>query len=727
MKYIIIISLLCLFSPLLCLDAIEHYSPSKIIETINTWSVPDNFYTNLTDNLIEVLDRYVFLDILKNPIQPFEGYHTKVDLLEELKNLGSATYEDFYPFYQSLRSLTNLAHDAHFNTKFTCLPNPQVVKLNLTDLRMIQPLDYKIKKENNAINVYAKVTKTSYINETDLTEIFGKELIEQIKSKEGQIIESISDKDPVTYIAEFGKRFNPLRNSHASFSYVYNRMNGMTISSFPMDANELEDIVIKYKDGSEITFSFTIILTKSLLSMIERKNKDFNSEEFSEFLRKEEKETKSEVNILEALDKFYKTKSPKNKVFVNKKLKEPIKWEYVGEEGKLKCRIDSTNKVNVYYQNSFSFNDMDNYYSTLKNCLYLFDGNVYPIVIIQDHNGGGAEEVTFSMQELIQNKFEIMNYNSFRDSKQVRDNLNMIMDEERNLTFAARYHDQYTCTPFKNSKEMFEGMEIEDYGEGAIHKHTQPFIMTVGPEYRQKIDNIKLTLKRKIKPTDIIVFTDSFSYSCTCFFIRAWQEFGGAIMVGYNGNPKETDKEKYDACQSPSGYLDSQIETKSTKELKELGYVINSITTFESFSKETLSKDKPHPPREFEFKAIDERVDIYEKYSDEENYDLFLQNALTIFKKYETGCNPKNKNLILDSWKCDDLFESKVTHGGFPCGTDGKWNYTKCVPYYCDMGYYFDQAHKICVQNPCNKLPLNSQNILRISIIGLLIIGTILL
>ena len=41
------------------------------------------------------------------------------------------------------------------------------------------------------------------------------------------------------------------------------------------------------------------------------------------------------------------------------------------------------------------------------------------------------------------------------------------------------------------------------------------------------------------KPTDIIVFTDGFSYSATSIFIKDLQETGNAIIVGYNGIPSE--------------------------------------------------------------------------------------------------------------------------------------------------------------------------------------------
>ena len=53
------------------------------------------------------------------------------------------------------------------------------------------------------------------------------------------------------------------------------------------------------------------------------------------------------------------------------------------------------------------------------------------------------------------------------------------------------------------------------------------------------------------KPTEIIVFTDGYSFSCTSVFIKGLQVHGAAILVGYNSRP-DLVEEKYDASQSNS-------------------------------------------------------------------------------------------------------------------------------------------------------------------------------
>ena len=46
------------------------------------------------------------------------------------------------------------------------------------------------------------------------------------------------------------------------------------------------------------------------------------------------------------------------------------------------------------------------------------------------------------------------------------------------------------------------------------------------------------------KPTDIIIFTDSYSFSATSAFIKGLQNIGGAVIVGYYGNPQIKGTEK---------------------------------------------------------------------------------------------------------------------------------------------------------------------------------------
>jgi hypothetical protein len=69
-----------------------------------------------------------------------------------------------------------------------------------------------------------------------------------------------------------------------------------------------------------------------------------------------------------------------------------------------------------------------------------------------------------------------------------------------------------------------------------------------------------LTEKTK-KPTEIIIFTDGYSFSCTSSLITGLQTYGAAIIVGYNSRP-DLEKKYFDASQSNSGvtnYKDLEV------------------------------------------------------------------------------------------------------------------------------------------------------------------------
>jgi len=202
------------------------------------------------------------------------------------------------------------------------------------------------------------------------------------------------------------------------------------------------------------------------------------------------------------------------------------------------------------------------------------------------------------------------------------------------------------------------------------------------------------------KPTDIIIYTDSFSYSATSSFIKGFQYTGGAIVVGFNGNPK-IGIEQFDGSQSPASVTSFEFSDEY-KNLDKLGIVVSGITFAETYDDYYIQKNPI--PREYLLDPVDERVDIYEPYTDD-TYQLFIDKAQELFKKYnEDGeCNVKNKKLLLDpnnGVDCYKFSDDQFAHGGYLCGDDGKWTKT-CKKYYCDIGYYYNQYKGVCERDIC--------------------------
>ena len=68
----------------------------------------------LINNLKKILERYVYLDILKNPPQPSEKYHNKVDLIKEISDINT-NKRPLYDFYRDLKIVISKAQDLHFD------------------------------------------------------------------------------------------------------------------------------------------------------------------------------------------------------------------------------------------------------------------------------------------------------------------------------------------------------------------------------------------------------------------------------------------------------------------------------------------------------------------------------------------------------------------------------------------------------------------------------------
>ena len=231
--------------------------------------------------------------------------------------------------------------------------------------------------------------------------------------------------------------------------------------------------------------------------------------------------------------------------------------------------------------------------------------------------------------------------------------------------------------------------------------------------FRQNAKNIR-------KPTEIIIFTDGFSFSSASILIKEMQLNGGAIIVGYDGNPN---LKEFDSGQSPSIYTTTSNYNKDSlsREIENLGFSLN-YPVVETFDRNDNNKEI-NIPLEYKINLIDERVELYNGYYDD-HYDNYISEAKKIFEKYKTKCNPKNKNLILINEKCK--FSDKHMHGGYECSGNGFWS-NKCVASYCDNGYYFDSINNKCIEDICIRNDKKNYNYKKWAIIFGVLFGIFLI
>ena len=377
---------------------------------------------------------------------------------------------------------------------------------------------------------------------------------------------------------------------------------------------------------------------------------------------------------------------------------EEIEWdiELIEDESvKLKCRVDHKNQVNVLVQNDFMLKNITEAITDISTCCQVFHLNEYPIIIIEARNVGGIADLALLFMELLQTAFDSTEYISFKPDD--------IVFSGNSLPFT----NPNTCeisNPIKDKIKI-----SDDYGDGITHIRT-PIYNYYNKDKKQFLNQMRIDLINKYgfkKPTEIIIFTDGFSYSATSFFIKGLQKEGGAIIVGYLGNPNITGVDEFDGSQSPST-VQNYNNTEYSKQLNNLGYHINGITTGETFLN---PYEKNQIPREYQLNPVDERVEIYQTYTDE-IYEQFVSEGLKIFEKYKTQCNPKNKKLTLftdDCYNITNLTNLTHEHGGKICGDDGLWT-DKCTPIFCDLGYYFDDYTKKCEINACLTESNNKKN-----------------
>jgi hypothetical protein len=630
-------------------------------------------------------DGYVYTEIKKNPPNP--DYFKAADLISDLDNIKTKDRK-YYDFYREIREIVGKMRDLHLSMSATYSPNGYDLGLFAFGL----PFSFRIEGKNQTD---AKI----YIDKSQFFILFNEEQKAFVEKHIGKYVKKINKTDPFEYIQNFNNKFRACYNKHSTFTMNMNSYY-VSIQRTPLTSQELSNIEFIFEgEGQDVDDS--IILDYYLYYAEPEKTnvelmKLYNAEQ-----KKESKilETKS---IIEIQNEFYGRNNLKNNI----NAEEDIKWDFsTNDKSKsIQCRFDEKNNLNVFKQISFYFlgEEYKNAMEVVENCTELFYSNPYPIVGIESNNGGGVCKLSFYFQELLQTKILPVHHNSVK--------LTQLMKEyvEADIPVITTDPDMYqrinieTCKPFSKFEDMKE--IVDDYGNGVTHRRSQYFgifnstDLKKHKERRQKyfdMNNLK-------KPTEILIFTDAYSYSATSFFIKGLQETGAAITVGYFGNPKSDDI--FDASQAPS-FVGDFSNSDVAKNLLDCGFKITGVTIYETYNYTYQTKNPT--PRDYLIYPVDERINIYQSYTDT-LYNNFMEEAKRIFKKYndDQECNPNNLNLFYDPNNKEDcyIFENDPhAHGGYECDPETKKWSKICKPYYCDIGYFFDKYQNKCIKDICTE------------------------
>ena len=137
-------------------------------------------------------------------------------------------------------------------------------------------------------------------------------------------------------------------------------------------------------------------------------------------------------------------------------------WDLKSKEGNIKCKVDKENELNVFYQNSFSPEDFDDYENVMYECFSKFYSNDYKLVIIEDQNAGGYSELCIPCTQYVRPKVLKPNVSSMRSSELIKKNF-FINDENLNPE---------TCFPYTEKDNILDGIR-DQYGENVFHQRTK--------------------------------------------------------------------------------------------------------------------------------------------------------------------------------------------------------------------------------------------------------------
>ena len=92
----------------------DHYTIEEFFYIVKSIAISELNSIKIINDITKILERYVFLDIIKKPPQPpnKKNYYNQVNLIEELK-LVKTGKRSFFDFYRDIRTIIDKCQDRH--------------------------------------------------------------------------------------------------------------------------------------------------------------------------------------------------------------------------------------------------------------------------------------------------------------------------------------------------------------------------------------------------------------------------------------------------------------------------------------------------------------------------------------------------------------------------------------------------------------------------------------
>ena len=681
-------------------EEVYHYSIEDVYDNyINQYSLPEDDYEYIIKNISKIfLNSYAFNEISKNPPQPNfnKNYYQLLDIQEKLENIDCTIQDlNMYDFYRQIMEILSELKDMHIRINFK--------DNNFDKFALVIPINFAIQlDQNNEPQIFFD---GCIDNIDDLSVIDNKALITEFCYNHNDYLDnpikiiSINDQDPFDYFVNL-RKITSTKNLHGTFSYLMQDTNYLFLDmiSFDFTDENMKQLKIEFDDDEQ-----TIINTKYFIES----EIDINAEEDGNNAGARQLSNiyaylTRNINHYSNENKFwYKNKRQRNKHRLKARLEDyQVTWDVEyneGEEDLFKCHVDLDNNVNVYYVHSFTAFEIRKYIDAIKVCVEKFDDNSYPIIVINDLNNGGAVVLAQIFLGILS---PLMPINKFKGRFRITDTF--IDNEEISQYIETNFTNIYNCES-ASYDYLINGERSTNYSND--EKLSEIFYLT-NSTIQEEIENIRMTMKNKRKPTEILVLTDGYSFSAASLYIKYLQKQGGAVVVGYSGNAY--DESTFDASQSPSPIFTHDIlkifNPDEISNLEEFGIEMEfaGIQTFYDFNETNI-------PLEYEVNPIDDRLEFFLNYNGkDDNYLPVVNQAKQLLNLLNEKCFNNTKRIVKISENCDGKFGNKYTHGGYLCSDEGYWT-EECVPTYCDMGYILDKKNKICVKDICSSINPDEQ------------------
>ena len=675
--FITLLSLVSAFDQTKCAKLVEilgtqellvELTPQEMLDCLQTLSVTDDQKKIILNNVDEYTNAYAFKDILKNPPEPYTGeeYYETLDIDAEIATIRAKEYTNFYDLLYDITNMIVKTRDSHINFMVTGEGETEFNVLAVCFYAT--PFAFNIDDEKNV-----------YLIPNGNFEQYGLQVPAEINTHSSEKVKFINNESPDQFIREYGKKFVALKSPHAQFTYAKQAMTFGSFGSSPLPREYIEqDIVVTYENDAgettEVTYHFTTAFVNPAALSRRAKNALDKYHHSSSF-------------PLLKIDEILETEEIYEKKMAMKK-----ETNRLYEEGDdVYCYVHTQDEVNTFVLSTFApeSSKRNEFIQVIKDCAETFDQNEYPIQIILPMNEGGEVE----LEQMIEKLFAPHDDVGFIGSMRISD-LNELLVSIGYGTLL-RTVDECIARANENDKEIGEwytSPETVKYGD-ITHVKSQP--SQFGFNYKNQI---KMT-RHKRKPTEIVVYTDSYCYSCCSIFTKGLKEHGSAIIVGYNGDYSQDGTEKFEVGQSPTTVIDlyNMVTDKSKNPFMALG--LNMRYSFlESFRYNYDLDEKD--PREFLIDEVDVRAP-FNSYSDDKLGDFILFTK-DIVQQFQQSCNPNSPRLMKVDSTCDDQIKILAPNavGGHKCLQNSKWD-PECSIAHCEDGYKYDVANNRCIVDAC--------------------------